>query len=376
MFSNTEKIAPSEIEVGKVLPWGVYNSRGFLLLKKGAIIKSERHLKILLEGGIFRNNNEVKANDEDQQPIEEIASPFALIAEFSERLKNVFTGILEPIPDVEKRIIRLSEDIQGLCIADADALIGAIHLYHDLEYTANHPIHTAIICEIFTAELGYSKKERIDILGAALTSNIAILELQKSLHRQSGPMTGSQREEMEAHPQRGIEILQAAGISNELWLRIVVQHHERLNGSGYPQELSGGDIAREAQIVSLADVYAAMSVSKAYREAHTANFILRGLLLDRGKEHDEKLCLQLIKIFGVFPPGSFVRLENGEVAVVIKRAVENSMWPVVKSILSPRGGPYTQPLRRDCKNENYRIKEMCAFNKDIPLNLHSLWGYS
>jgi HD-GYP domain-containing protein (c-di-GMP phosphodiesterase class II) len=370
----TERINTGEIIVGKSLPWPVYDAAGVLLLKKGMIIQSERQLQILLNRGLYRSAVNRTLNGESRVALDD-TSPFAHIADFHERLKQAFGAIFKKADDAEHRIVRLANDIQQLCAEDSDALIGAVHLHHDLEYTAFHPIHVAILCEIFAEFLKIDKATRLDLLCAALTANVSILKLQAQLHAQPGSMTEEQKQQMDNHPLRSVEMLEAAGISNPIWLTAVEQHHERKNGLGYPRGLQGEIIMREAKIIALSDIYSAMVVAKSYRDAHPAQDILREMFINKGKEFDEQYCLQLIKIMGVFPPGSFVKLANGETAVVTTRASNGDKWPKVASILSPRGGPYGSPLRRDSNKPNYKIKAMCALDKNIPLNLRKLWNY-
>lgn len=374
-MSNIELVSTGDIEVGTALPWAVYDSGGVLLLKKGMVITTERQLQILLSRGLYRSASENLPNNEPIKALEDNTSPFVYLADFCHRLSQAFSAIRMKNEDAEKRIVKLATEIQKLCLRDADALIGAVHLEHDADYVLHHPLHVAILCEIFTRYLEIPEPERLYCICAALTANVSILELQTILHTQSGPMSEQQKADMNSHPQRSVEMLKAAGITNPHWLSIIEQHHERNDGNGYPNKLLAPDIIREAKIIALCDLYSAMVVAKSYRAAHPANDILRTLFISKGKEFDETLCLQLIKILSVYPPGSFVRLQNGETAVVIKRPVNGSMWPNVASIMSPRGGPYAQPLRRNCNDEAYRIKEMISLDKTIPLNLNKLWDY-
>ena len=96
--------------------------------------------------------------------------------------------------------------------------------------------------------------------------------------------------------------------------------------------------------------------------------------MKRGKEIDESLAHLFIKELGVFPPGAFVRLENGEIAVVIRRG-KDAKHPVVQSIISPRGGAYSTSRRHSCEQEMYHIKEVVRREKNSAVNVRKLWGY-
>ena len=249
-MANHEKIGAGEIEIGKALPWPVYDAGGVLLLRKGMTISSDRQLQILVNRGLYKNPADVASNDEQPQELKDNTSPFTHIADFCNRLQKAFVAIENKSPDSEKRIIRLAKDIQKLCDKDADALIGGVHLDHDNEYVYGHPIHVAILCEIFATTLEMADQQKLDLVCAALTANVSIVELQATLTKQPGPMTEDQKSQMDAHPLHSVEMLEAAGITNTMWLRAIEQHHERGDGKGYPHGLDGEDIFRELSAVS------------------------------------------------------------------------------------------------------------------------------
>ena len=116
-----------------------------------------------------------------------------------------------------------------------------------------------------------------------------------------------------------------------------------------------------------------MVVGRAYRSAHPAKDILRQLFLDKGKLYDENICLMLIKLMGVFPPGSTVKLKNGEVGVVTQRPAPGEMWPQVAAILGSHGNPYIYPEKRDCNDEQHSITGMYELDRYVQINLHDLW---
>lgn len=202
-----------------------------------------------------------------------------------------------------------------------------------------------------------------------------MLELQDKLHNQKEPLTEHQLREIRQHPDNGEKLLRAAGVDDPLWLRIVRQHHERNDGSGYCEGLRGDAIIEEAKLLALVDIYSAMVSPRAYRAEMQAKEVLRDLFLSRGKSIDDHLCMVFIKEMGIYPPGSFVRLVNGEVAVVIRRG-NSATSPLVSSVLSPRGGLYIKPLRRDTSQKGYAIQEFCVMEKGVKLNLSVIWGYS
>src|SRR5204862_3889390 len=100
---------------------------------------------------------------------------------------------------------------------------------------------------------------------AALTMNLAIVDLQDVLYRQQ-TMTPEQREAIAEHPADAVKKLATLGVRDPLWLSIVEQHHEFLDGSGYPKKLAGDAVIREAQVIGLADRYCAAVTERTYRQ--------------------------------------------------------------------------------------------------------------
>lgn len=359
-MSAQAKIHSKEIKVGTAIGWSAYDAQGRLLLLKGAVIKSQKQLDALIERGLYRQAGSKKSTA-PAPPVKKVEiSPFLIVDDLSKRLKGIFLGLINKKQEMPARICHLAQDIHAMCQQDFDASIAAVQLTHDLDYVLAHPLHVAILCELIAEFLEYSDTRRERLVVAALTANLGMLSLQSTLHKQQSPLTSEQRQKIQEHPRQSTNILRAAGVNDEDWLNIVLQHHERHDGSGY-NGLKGDAIMEEAKIIALADRYSAIDS-------------LKSLFMNKGKEHDETLSLIFIKLLGIFPPGSFVRLENGETAIVIKRPI-SGMWPIVKSILTPRGGPFGTPLRRDCSDEQHGIKELYMPDNLPPLNFSALWGY-
>ncbi len=369
------KLVAAELRVGEPVNSTLYSSDGELLLRKGSVIKSERLVQSLLERGVYRSLAESRTV-ETGKPLEPVnASPFNKMDAIYLRLRVVFKALLEGLPDWVQKTHSIIQEIQNICKAYPDAMLAVIHLHHTEKYTIYHPLDQAIFCEVVGAGLGIAEADRRSIIGAALTANISIIDLQDELHTQEAPLTAAQRQAIDAHPQKSYDVLQAAGIDDEVWLTAVLQHHENCDGSGYPNGVAADTITSAATLLAIADRYTAMVSSRTYRKPLTAKEALQAFFLQRQGIFNEDLALRCIKELGIYPPGSFVRLQNGETAVVIQRCQDNSMSPVVSSFASPRSGLYLNPFRRDCNCDEYAIQSHCNYNETDRLNLNILWGY-
>lgn len=370
-MSESIRVKDGEIFVGKALSWAAYDRNGRLLLQRGEVISSRRQLEILLKRGLYRRAGE-HARSEDSIEHER-ASPFELLAEFRQRIPALTGALLLAQEEAGERALRLARDLQNLCEQSPDAALGSIQLCKDAPYSVCHPLHTAILCELVGKRAGFPTQERLSLICAALTQNLAMLDLQDRLRQQPEALRPEQRAVVDTHPHRSVEILRTAGIEDPVWLQAVGQHHERMDGSGYPDGLQGEQICSHARLLAVTDRYTAMVSERAYRPALLAKTALRHFLDDSETLFDPKFRVLMIKELSIYPPGSWVRLANGEIALVVKRN-ENPTQPLVGSLLNAKGAPYVRPLRRETANPQCRIEEVLP-GRNLPFNLATLWGY-
>ena len=301
---------------------------------------------------------------------------FVKMRAFTKNLDEGFKDLLACNPGARIKIEHLARDITILIDNETDAVIASISLLRDFSYTLIHPIQCAVISTLIADSAGFDRQEREMLSAAALTANIGMLKLQDTLHLQNKPLSDEQRLGVMEHPEKSVEILSNAGVTNRTWLDIVMSHHELADGSGYPHGIDIRTIPRGAQILSIADRYTAMMAGRGYRNPISIRDALRQFLVDDGQLYNEDYCLRLIKALSIFPPGSFVKLKNGETAIVVWRGGENSMQPIVKSIIDPEGLPYKEPIARDCRSRSYSIDSICRLKSAISLNLSYLWEYT
>jgi len=174
-----------------------------------------------------------------------------------------------------------------------------------------------------------------------MTANLSMVALQGCLARQSTAPTPEQREAIHDHPRRSATMLRESGIADELWLAAVEQHHERIDGSGYPSGRT--DIAELAQAVQYVDVFTAKLSARASRAPMPPNRAAREIFTQSG---GHPLAAALVKEFGIYPPGCFVRLASGEIAIVLHRGATVNT-PTVACLTKPGGQPLMRPQRRE-----------------------------
>lgn len=365
------------LKVGKAVKWHVYDGQGRLLLKEGMIIRSQAQIDKLISLESFIRINE----DEDELKeisVNDALSPFHHIDEVVSQLDFLFKEIIFKPSNVKKKLaeqlLLISDSIIELCEYDMDATIGALHLLKQYPYTTIHPLHCAILCYALATTTGLNDRRLNSLICAALTSNLGMYDLQQELLKQSGRLTKEQQFELEQHTMRSVILLRRLGVLDQLWMEIVLQHHEKQDGTGYPRKLKHEEFIREARILGLADRYHAMVAPRSYRDAMSPTDALKKIFQDRGQEVDEGLGATLIKEMGIFPPGAFVKMANDESGIVVRRGKDRTR-PIVKATLNPMGQPYNHFKTRDTDNKEYRVIGLCKPLEPHEYDLLDLWDY-
>ncbi len=348
------------------------------------LLRSDRQIAKLISLDAYRQIIDASYIDEASMDIEEdisnsALSPFEQIDKVLRYLDRLFKIVIykpaNPKRKLGDKFYELSEGIIKLCEYDLDATIGTIHLGHDFDYTIVHPLHCAVLSYCLAMKVGIKNRRLNTIICAAITANLGMFELQNKLIQQAGPLSPSQRDDVNKHTMRSVVLLKRMGVYDKLWLEIVLQHHEKIDGTGYPRQLSKKKFITEAKILGIADRYHAMVAPRDYRQGLSPTAALKLIFQERGGEVDKKLGSVLIKEMGIYPPGAIVKLANREIAIVTRRG-EDRMKPIVKSIFSSEGNRYVEPIAHDSKLKMYSIKGLCNAPENYKHNLFKLWDYN
>lgn len=296
---------------------------------------------------------------------------FALLAHTHASLDALLT---EPQPaHFAARVDALAAQLQRCYRLDADASIASIQMFHGGRYAIRRMVQSAILIELLLSSLGTGTDQRRLVMCAALTMNLSMLELQDAMVIQNTPPTDAQRQAVREHPRASVAMLRALGVDDADWLAIVGQHHETVDGQGYPDGLSGTHITPFAQCLSLADRYGAMATGRAYREPALPNVVLKKIFMEKDKSVDATLAGLLVKCVGIYPPGSIVALANGDIAVVVKRT-QNANQPVVRCVKTHQNEVLERPRKRLTSEPAYAITRLVSSRElDLVIDPALLW---
>jgi hypothetical protein len=242
---------------------------------------------------------------------------------------------------------------------------------HFFYYGYAHALHTAVLCLLLGRHLKWPSAQVLALVKAAITMNLAIFDLQGQLAGQSTPLTERQRSLIQGHPLKAVELLQGVGVNQADWLAAIAQHHEHLDGTGYPA--GSTDMSELAVALRVTDVFMAKISPRLLREPLSTQEAARQLFReDKGGQ----LSTGLIKVVGIYPPGEFVRLASGELGLVIERT-DQLRSPVVAAITNAQGQPVHQTARRSTLDPAFAITAVVS-DKTLIARLvpERLYGYA
>lgn len=345
------------LKPGVPLPWGVRDAKGNLLLAKGHVLTDQTKLISLLNRGMFVEAEEVKKYI-NSNPNRAAAPPPKRVAEefFSrwEAWQRNLGGLLRTpgAPDFLEQVQKTVGEIAAIPDELSDQALYMI-LRHDYkkyeDYAEAHSLHVAVLCLLISRRLEWGDERRYNLIGAALTMNLAMMDLQTRLAGQNSTLTLLQRKEINAHPLASAELLRVAGLKNEDWLSAIEQHHELPGGKGYPRKLSEPN--EMSQLLRIIDTFAAKHSGRLGRSQQPAQQAARELYAQNG---GHPVAAALIKECGIYPPGTYVKLASGELAIVTQRGA-SAKEPMASAIVSPHGDTFTRPPRRDTSEPHYAI---------------------
>ncbi len=342
-----------------------------LLLTRGQVIKDDVQLrKILMTGYVHSAGGTgttsgvasglMKLSVKNRDPS---MPAFHRIRNLRGDLQFLHNSLLEErSTQITGFVHEMANAIKDLAEEHVDEALASLQLdvYEDL--FASRQLHAGLVCYLLARASGLSMEERISITSAALTYDVALGPLQIQFNKQLGPLTPAQRTLMQQHPEQATHFLRSAGVKDEIWLDAVLHHHERPDGKGYPAKLTGENLKLGARILGLADVFCTIIRPRAYRDATHCSKVLRDLYMERDKQVDGQLIMQLIKCIGINPPGSFVRLKNNEIAVVTAHG-DNAACPQVCAIVSSEGKMMPFPDRRSTDADDLKVVEAVPLGK-------------
>ena len=304
---------------GKQLASSVYSADGHILLRKGVYL-TPNYIKLLSSRGYHSVyvENELLPGLEIDEAINQATRIRAteLVRKALEKTHKGEDLVIEPI---SRAVDAILDDLAG----NSDMVVQLSTLRSIDEYSFVHSVNVCVLSVLMGYALHYPPRDMKQLGIGAILHDLGKARVPPEYLKRDGALTPSEYEEVKNHTTEGFELLRQNRDISILSAHVAFQHHERMDGSGYPRQLKGDDILEFARIAAVADVWDALISDRPYRKCVAPEEAMKELKQGAGKLYDETCVHHLMSRLAVYPVGTIVLLSDRRLAVVTKQGTKS-----------------------------------------------------
>ncbi|NQX59582.1 HD-GYP domain-containing protein [Paenibacillus qinlingensis] len=340
---------------GMRLAKNIYNDDGMVLLAVNVEL-TQRLLDRLFSYGIdYIYIEDARTNDIIQEDVIQDETRSKAVIE----IRNTFKKVME---DSNKRgavnyydIGRNFRDVMKMIIDDLSAHEGAMVMLNNMNvkdnYLFQHSVNVSIYAIMLGISYGYSR-DKLETLGlGALLHDIGKTKVPLGILRKPSQLTPQEFNEMKNHTTYGFNLLKDEPNIPLLSAHCALQHHERINGSGYPRGIQGGEINEFARWIGLVDSYDAMTTTRVYRRPLLPHEAMEQLFAGSGTMYDQSQIALFRDKIAIYPLGITVRLNTGEYGLVSKLNMSVPHRPTIRVLQDEAGTVLKEPYEIDLSSK-------------------------
>jgi putative nucleotidyltransferase with HDIG domain len=225
--------------------------------------------------------------------------------------------------------------------ANANAMFWMTRIKSQDAYTAEHCLRVAVYAITLGHFMGMSE-DVLEVLGlCGLLHDIGKMKVDPAILHKPGALTAEEMAHMRQHAEMGYQLLESHYTLDPIVSDVTRHHHERIDGTGYPDKLKEWQISRFARLISIVDAFDAMTSDRCYRKGLATSEALRVLYRGRNEQFDASIAEAFIRMIGIYPPGTLLELTSGEIAVVVGTHPGKKLKPQVEILLDTDKHPTT-----------------------------------
>ncbi len=328
-----------KVQPGQILGKTIFTSDGRVLLREGTPL-SLRYLKALREmqyGFIYIVDPRVP-DIEVQDVIPEQLRQEAVLT-----IRRAFgdickTGVnLQAISEVTSRIV---ESI----MANDELIVQMADLKNHDSYTFSHSVNVCVVGTILGVKLGLDERKLKDLALGLMLHDIGKMQVSEEILLKAGRLTEDEYTRMQDHARSGFDLLRSIQSLSAHAKIVVLQHHEKYDGTGYPKGLKGDDIHLNGQIGAIADVYDALTSDRTYRNRFLPHEAIEYLMSQASRHFSLELITTFISTVAPYPPGTVLKLSSGETGIVHEVNMRLASRPVVTLVQDASGKDLSAPF--------------------------------
>lgn len=247
------------------------------------------------------------------------------------------------LDEIESTASELTESI----VENPSALAWLVRVRQNDASTYLHNVTVAVYLLTLGRHLGYPPPRLVKFATIGLLLDIGKLFVDRALLTRPGPLSAAELEQVQKHVELGLAALTPSGDLDQSVVDGIAQHHEWIDGSGYPKGLKGDAISMEGRLAAIADSFTAMTMPRTYGPSLTSYQAMRELYRQAGTHYQESLVDKFVQAVGIFPVGSMVELTGGEIAVVVRHNQHRRLEPCVLVLTDVNRNRLKSPIEID-----------------------------
>jgi len=256
-------------------------------------------------------------------------------------------------------------DMADSVLRNPDALTSLSRLKRFDEYTFFHSVNTSLLAMSLGRNLGLNDTALHQLGVGTLLHDIGKTKIPLEILNKPGRFESHEFEVMKQHVMRGAEIIAGTTGLNDQYVKPALEHHERVDGSGYPFRRRRDDLSLFGRIAAVVDVYDAITSDRCYHKAKPAHEALQFLYVISQRGHlDHALVQRFIQVVGVYPVGSIVALNTGETAIVKAVNHDAPLDPVILVVKGPGDTILSSPEEQDLHRQERKPRRSISTVRD------------
>lgn len=367
----------SELEVGHYVTEIAKQNSTFSLsapghIKSAAVINHLKSKKVL---SVFIDDNKtliakLKAPKDKATIIAEVKEAKEIFDQSKAIQKELFSSALNGTTLDLGPVVEITNKSVDAIFNNPDSLACMINIRAKDEYLLEHSVAVSVYITIFARHLKISKKIVQHLSIGAFLHDVGKIMIPDEILNKPGKLTDEEFTIMKTHANHSIDIIKKTPGISKLSLQIAAQHHEKINGYGYPNQLKADEITRYGRMIAICDIFDALTATRVYKKGFTHAKAFSILLELVNQNHlDKELVDEFIKCVGTFPVGSLVQLNSKKLAIVEQRNDGDITNPKVRSFYSVKLNHFLNTQDIDLTaTEDFIVKGVRAEDFDLDMN--------
>ena len=250
----------------------------------------------------------------------------------------------------------LVDQISASILRNPDALISVARLKTVDDYTYMHSIAVCALMIALARKLGLDESATREAGLAGMLHDLGKMMIPLAILNKPGSLTKEEFECIKTHPGEGHRMLSAGTGVSDIVLDVCLHHHEKTDGSGYPERLTGDRISLYAKMGAVCDVYDAITSDRPYKKGWDPSVALQKMAEWKKGHFDDMVFGAFVKSVGIYPVGSLVRMQSGRIGVIVEQSEKSLLTPKVKVFFSTKAQERIMPEVIDLSNAHTRDK--------------------